>query len=491
MPQTMQRISQIETLINLADNFQDLIYRIRLSTPRRIEYVNPAILNITGYSVEEAYTGFEMIDRLIHPEDAHYLEEALANRPCSLPVIIRLMKKDGQQVWTEHNLTRIVDDYGQGVIIDGVARIISEQNDKTSLVRKNGSFVHYMINVGKALTNSINLNQMSEIICKGIKEISGADHCIVLKYESNNQLSCLWPNGYTEEQVSALIHHTKNILDVNVRTTLQVFDRFRSERIFKTEYSTLDEIDEYQSILTCPLTYEGRFLALIICGHNEPHQWDEPEKAAVVSLSRPAAVALENSRLFEELEESYLQSVISLARALDARDAYTADHCQRLMDQVNSVARNMGCTDNEVQNIRWAALLHDIGKIGIPDEILHKPGKFTLEEFQIMKHHAVIGAEIIQPIKRLEEVTPIIRCHHEKFDGSGYPDGLKGEEIPLAGRILSVADAYLAMTDYRVYRQSLPPDEAVYELQNCSGTQFDPKVVEVFIHGLNRSLSLS
>ena len=108
-----------------------------------------------------------------------------------------------------------------------------------------------------------------------------------------------------------------------------------------------------------------------------------------------------------------------------------------------------------------------------------------------MKQHSVIGAEIIQPIKRLEAVTPIIRSHHEKFDGTGYPDGLKGEEIPLAGRILSVADAYLAMTDYRVYRQPLPPNEAVNELQKYSGTQFDPNVVEIFVKGLTRSLSLS
>jgi len=146
-----------------------------------------------------------------------------------------------------------------------------------------------------------------------------------------------------------------------------------------------------------------------------------------------------------------------------------------------AVARALACSEEEVQRVYWGALLHDIGKIGVPDEILRKAGPLTDEEWELMKRHPELGAEIVAPVENLVDVAPIIRSHQEKYDGSGYPDGLRGEEIPLGARILAVVDAYGAMTDERVYRKARSPEDAVAELRRCAGTHFDPEIVEVFL----------
>jgi len=145
------------------------------------------------------------------------------------------------------------------------------------------------------------------------------------------------------------------------------------------------------------------------------------------------------------------------------------------------VARRLQCSEKEIEAICWAALLHDIGKIGIPDEILHKPSTLTDEEWCRMKQHPEIGANIVGNIKKLKTAIPLIRHHHEHFDGTGYPSGLSGEQIPLGARILSVVDAYGAMIDRRVYRPARDPEEAVSELRRKAGKQFDPQVVNAFL----------
>jgi len=140
----------------------------------------------------------------------------------------------------------------------------------------------------------------------------------------------------------------------------------------------------------------------------------------------------------------------------------------------------MGLSSEEIEILHWAGILHDIGKIGVPDHILNKKGSLTKKEWTIMKEHPVIGAQIVEPVKYLAPVSPIIRAHHEKFDGTGYPYGLEGTDIPLGSRILSVVDAYVAIRDERVYSEAHTHEEAIAELRRASGTQFDPVIVDVF-----------
>jgi putative nucleotidyltransferase with HDIG domain len=194
---------------------------------------------------------------------------------------------------------------------------------------------------------------------------------------------------------------------------------------------------------------------------------------------------LESARA--ELERSYIQTVQSLAVALEAKDRYTAGHSQRVSRVARLIARGMSLPKAEVDLVGQVALLHDIGKIGMLDTILNKPGKLTAEELDLVKSHPVVGAQILGPVRTFERHVLGIKHHHEMYDGSGYPDGLRGKEIPLAARVVSLADSFDAMTSTRPYRVGLPLEFAMKEMQRMSGKQFCPDVVEAFLRILRES----
>jgi len=183
---------------------------------------------------------------------------------------------------------------------------------------------------------------------------------------------------------------------------------------------------------------------------------------------------------YDEIQNSYQVTLEALVAALDSRDTETQDHSLRVAQFAYVLADTMGVREPELSQLRWGALLHDIGKIGIPDSILRKPGKLTKDEFEIMKQHPEKGHRILVNIQFLEMAREIVLAHQEKFDGTGYPKGMQGNEIPLGARIFSVVDTFDAMTSDRPYRKALPYERARKELQQFSGTQFDPEVVEAF-----------
>ncbi len=197
------------------------------------------------------------------------------------------------------------------------------------------------------------------------------------------------------------------------------------------------------------------------------------------------AVPLYTTRLaytrFVEVREMFTETVRSLAEAVDKRDTFTAGHSKRVQEIAMDIGREMHLRDDEMEALEWGGLLHDIGKIGVPDAVLLKQERLTREERAEMNAHPVLGAEIISPVKRLEPEIPIIRHHHEWFNGSGYPDRLMGDQIPKLARILHVADAFEAMTAARPYRMTpLSPEQALAEMRKFGGIQFDPDVVEAF-----------
>jgi putative nucleotidyltransferase with HDIG domain len=171
----------------------------------------------------------------------------------------------------------------------------------------------------------------------------------------------------------------------------------------------------------------------------------------------------------------------SLTSAVDAKDAYTCGHSERVALLSRHLAQQLGYSDHEVERIYMAGLLHDVGKIGVPEAVLQKPGKLTVEEFDQMKKHPEIGARILADIKQVKDILPGVLHHHERYDGRGYPSGLAGENIPAMGRILCLADCFDAMTSNRTYRKALPLEVALTEIRRCSGTQFDPAMTDAFL----------
>ena len=185
----------------------------------------------------------------------------------------------------------------------------------------------------------------------------------------------------------------------------------------------------------------------------------------------------------EELQTGYVQTVLALAGAIDAKDAYTRGHSERVGVYASRIARELGLDREKIKRVYISGILHDVGKIGIPDAIITKPARLTEEEYEEIKRHPEIGARILEPVQFLSEVVPCVRHHHEWFDGSnsGYPDQLRGDQIPLPSRIILVADTVEAMTSNRPYRKGLPLDVVIRELHKYSGSQFDPAVVEALM----------
>jgi response regulator RpfG family c-di-GMP phosphodiesterase len=251
----------------------------------------------------------------------------------------------------------------------------------------------------------------------------------------------------------------------------------------------LGNLEQIQSLLIMPVAMQNECLGVVVLG--ERRRWERTpftiEKSSLaLALVQHASIAIKNAYLYQSLQKAHLQTIIGLAEALETRDSYTRGHSDRAMGHAHAIAQELRLTPEQADRLRYAVILHDIGKIGIPDAVLNKPGKLTKEEYELMKTHPEKGANIVSKIRFLERIAPLIRHHHERWDGTGYPDGLAGEGIPIESRVVATLDSYDAMTSDRIYRKALGLEYTMNELRRCSGTQFDPDVVEAFLKVLSR-----
>jgi putative nucleotidyltransferase with HDIG domain len=239
-----------------------------------------------------------------------------------------------------------------------------------------------------------------------------------------------------------------------------------------------------KSIYLFPMAVGTRPIGILVLGEKEgPFSFtmrDEKVGLAIL-IANQAANAIFRTRLSVEVDENQMRTVMALAKTLETRDCSIGGHCERIASLAENLARRLNCSEEDIKLIRSAALLHDIGKIGIPDNILQKPDALSKDEWAMIQKHADLGAEIVNRASNLAKVAELIKAHHERFNGTGYPSGIRGEAIPLGARILSVVDAYSAITDGRIYRAARSHEDALQEIKKCSGKIFDPRVVDAFL----------
>jgi response regulator RpfG family c-di-GMP phosphodiesterase len=239
------------------------------------------------------------------------------------------------------------------------------------------------------------------------------------------------------------------------------------------------------SLVSVPLKMKTRLLGWIaVASFTKQKRFNEGNRKLLSIVGSRAAAAIENARLYEDLRATFQQTIQGLARAIDKMDRYTSGHSERVATYATYLAMRLGLPPDLIEIVRQSALMHDIGKIGCAMN-LNKPGKLTQDEYEIFKRHPGYGRDILDPIKFLHPLVPGVHLHHERWDGRGYPLGLKGNDVPLIARIIAVADTYDAMTSDRAYRRALPHDVAVGEIERCSGSQFDPQVAHTFTEGLD------
>jgi len=234
-------------------------------------------------------------------------------------------------------------------------------------------------------------------------------------------------------------------------------------------------------IMAAPLAWGDQTLGIVMVGNPSGGSFTRCHRVLLSFVAEAASVAICGFQDRQALEQHYVDTMASLMEAVEAKDPYTRGHTDRVVELAVSLARAVGVSGKELRDIKRAAALHDVGKIAVPEAVIRKPGRLSPEELALMQKHPAKGESILGPLRFLNAAKPIIRHHHERYDGGGYPDGLKGKAIPLGARILAIADAYDAMTSNRPYRKAMTPAEALAEIEANAGKQFDPELVEAFV----------
>jgi HD-GYP domain-containing protein (c-di-GMP phosphodiesterase class II) len=239
-----------------------------------------------------------------------------------------------------------------------------------------------------------------------------------------------------------------------------------------------------RSVMCVPLRTTDQVLgALYVDSLSGPGRFNEADLELLAAVGNQAGTALHRVRLMGELHRLHIETIRAIAATIDAKDGYTHRHSERVAMLSRHIAAALGFTAGEQETVELSALLHDVGKIAVPDSILNKPGSLTPDEFDEMKKHPAHGARILSNIQSasVQAVLPGVRSHHEKWDGTGYPEGLSGQDIPVLGRLLGIADFLDAVTSVRAYRTAMPIDEAVMKIRDGAGRHFDPEIADLVV----------
>ena len=250
--------------------------------------------------------------------------------------------------------------------------------------------------------------------------------------------------------------------------------RFYSIADAKSSFST-------KNMVCVPVKSKNKILGALESINKKDGIFTDEDRDALIALANQVAIAVENANLYQQLKETFYSTVEALAETIEKRDPYTGGHTKRVMNYSYQIGDALGLSGKDLEELKLAAILHDVGKIGIKDDILLKQTSLSHDEMLLMNMHTSYGSEILDHIKYLKDVIPGVQSHHERLDGTGYPDNLKNDDIPLIAKIIAVSDAFDAMTTDRPYRKALSLDEAFSELQNFSGLQFDQEVVNAFL----------
>lgn len=337
---------------------------------------------------------------------------------------------------------------------------------------------------GTSLESTVKKDEIANHFLKHAMEMSQAEAGAILLIDQETQaLEISAQENISSELLTAIGKKVDNGIAGWVARTGNpiVIDKRIGERRFN---NIIDKVD-FRSAMFVPLGYNEEVFGVIGLISLTGRHYDDGDLQPLTTLSSQASATMHNLQLFGQLKNLYYETIKAFVQAIEAKDSYTRGHSENVAEYAIAIAIKMNLPSDQIEMLRTAALLHDIGKIGIKEEVLNKPGRLTPEEYDHIKEHPIISSQIINHIPMLEEAGVIIRHHHERYDGNGYPDGIKGEVIPLGSRILAVADTFDAMTSNRTYRNATPVETAKGELLRNAGTQFDPQIVNAFVELLD------
>jgi diguanylate cyclase (GGDEF)-like protein len=363
-------------------------------------------------------------------------------------------------------------------VLAGHAAVAVENASLYESARREAESATSLLEFGRELATLVDLDDIAGRVTELSAEILGSRNTSFF-LETDGELTLHAEHGHSPEKAAELASHSVPVAAIDVNRDPYISEPSDYEPTIGREAPVAGG-----RYAVAPFAVDGRvgFLAALV----EREDFGERELALLAGLAQQAKLAIANASSYEGLERTFVSTVEALANALEANDEYTSTHARWITDLSLRVGREFGLDERTLKCLELGALLHDIGKIGIPSDVLSKPGRLTAAERKIVQTHPELGERIIAPIDRLQVVRPIVRHCHERWDGHGYPDGVAGEDIPLESRIIFVCDAYHAMTTDRPYRRRLSHREAVRRLAEGAGSQFDPRVVEVALRVLDQ-----
>ncbi|HOJ68374.1 MAG TPA: HD domain-containing protein [Candidatus Hydrogenedentes bacterium] len=331
----------------------------------------------------------------------------------------------------------------------------------------------------EAIASARELSRVFETVLNQVFRLLDASNGVILlkKPEEND----LYPAYEKCAESSSSVSYSHTIVDRAFQHGEAVItnDAFDDSR-FRAGVSIIAH--NIRSAICAPLLHQSECLGVIyVDSHGRQNAFTDSDLQLLVALAGPAATAIKNAQYFELLQQAYEDTLVVLANAIELRDHYTVGHTWRVTHFAMAIARELGWNEEKLKEVRMGGVMHDVGKIAVDNAILSKAGPLTDEEFAKMKVHPERGADLLRDVKVLQPLIPYCLYHHERWDGKGYPFGLKGEDIPIEGRLIAVADAFDAMTSTRPYRKGLPPDVAFKEIIKGRGVQFDPEIVDALI----------
>jgi HD-GYP domain-containing protein (c-di-GMP phosphodiesterase class II) len=313
--------------------------------------------------------------------------------------------------------------------------------------------------------------------------LRGTDSVVIVLLDSNtNEPFIAASNERRKNELEYEVKFEFEVAKIVLKDASPILVNDNNSDIASKFFQTNDNNHEYKSFIAVPLKVKNKLLGvLIVTALPKDKFFDTKDLNFIAIFANQTAMVYDNLEMYDNLHDFYFDTVKTLARTIDAKDHYTFSHSGRAEQYAKLIAEKLNLSDEVIREIEFAALMHDIGKVGISGHILNKASSLTEDEKEVLKMHPIIGYNILAPLIFLSSVAPIVLYHQEWYNGKGYPEGLSGEEIPLGARIISVIDAYDAMTSDRPYRKALSKEYAVSELEKGMGTQFDPKVAKVFI----------
>lgn len=481
---------------SLVERIPAIIYTAAMDETKTRLYVSPQVERILGFTQDEYLANPELWRELLHPDDRQrILGESEYFYATGEPFIseYRTFTRDGRVVWVHDEAVILRDTSGKPQFIQGVRMDITELKQVEEKIKTPLAQLASLRAIDVAIMSTHDLRMIFYILLsQTIAKLEVDAARILLFNSSTKKLEFGAAQGfYAADIEKAHVQLGEEIAGRAVQEGILIDGHRLTKEFFSTNAPVFAD-EGFTCFYAVPLISKGKIKGALEVFEREHVHHDRGWVDFLNSLAGQAAIAIDNASLFLDLQRSntdlrlaYETTLEGWSAALDLRDRETEGHTQRVAKLTEQIAKSMGITGNELLNIRRGSLLHDIGKVGVPDRILHKRGPLTNGEWKTMRKHPQFAYDMLSPIAYLHSALDIPYCHHEKWDGSGYPRGLKGEEIPLAARIFAVVDVYDALISDRPYRKGWSRKKALKYIREQTGIHFDPRVVEVFLREMD------